>query len=114
MTRGSSAMLLRPCSVLAVFLSLAASSIAFGQTTDAHDREAVDSPPAQAAPGRQPKLAPVADLIVRSTNEFRQQEKRKPVESNPQLIKTAQYFADYMARTNQYGHTADGNQPTDR
>ena len=27
---------------------------------------------------------------------------------------TAQAFADYMARTDRYGHTADGNQPSDR
>ena len=30
------------------------------------------------------------------------------------LAKTARYFADYMARTDNYGHTADGRQPSAR
>src|SRR5438067_432234 len=61
-----------------------------------------------------PDLAQVVDLIVRRTNEFRKQERRQPVKSEAKLTATAQYFAEYMARTGEYGHTADGNQPGGR
>lgn len=37
-----------------------------------------------------------------------------PVDPNPKLTQTAQYFANYMARTNKYGHTADGSRPGER
>ena len=33
---------------------------------------------------------------------------------NPKLAETAQYFANYMARTDSYGHRADGNRPSER
>ena len=59
-------------------------------------------------------LADVAERIVRGTNEFRAEQDRRPVEVDPDLKKTAQYFADYMARTDKYGHTADGNRPAQR
>ena len=36
------------------------------------------------------------------------------VEPNLQLLKTARYFADFMARTDKYGHHADGSAPSDR
>jgi uncharacterized protein YkwD len=29
-------------------------------------------------------------------------------------MRTAQYFADYMARTDEYGHHADGRSPMER
>jgi len=63
---------------------------------------------------RNPDLAQVADLIVRRTNEFRKQEGRQPVKTDDKLAATAQYFAQYMARTEEYSHTADGNQPGER
>lgn len=52
--------------------------------------------------------------IIRETNEFREAEKCSKVAVNATLAKTALYFADFMARTNKYGHTADGNQPAGR
>ena len=54
------------------------------------------------------------DLIVQQTNEFRQQQRLSKVEVNKELTKTAQYFADYMARTDRYGHYADGKRPSQR
>lgn len=36
------------------------------------------------------------------------------MEVNQKLTKTAQYFADFMARTDKYGHHADGNGPAKR
>jgi uncharacterized protein YkwD len=53
-------------------------------------------------------------LIIDKTNEFRRQDGKEPVKPNDQLTKTAQYFADFMARTDEYGHEADGKKPADR
>jgi uncharacterized protein YkwD len=61
-----------------------------------------------------PDLAQVERLIVRGTNEFRAEQRVGRVETNAALGKAAQAFADYMARTDQYGHTADGKQPSQR
>src|SRR5688572_23814457 len=58
--------------------------------------------------------AKVADLVVRRTNEFRKAEGRSPVTVEKKLTEAAQGFADYMAKTDRYGHTADGTRPADR
>jgi uncharacterized protein YkwD len=54
------------------------------------------------------------DEIFRLTNEFREQHERSPLKWNKQLQKAAAYFAAYMARTDKFGHEADGNKPADR
>jgi uncharacterized protein YkwD len=59
-------------------------------------------------------LARVAVLIVEGTNATRSQEARLSVEVNPKLKETARCFADYMARNDKYGHTADGKRPAQR
>jgi hypothetical protein len=67
-----------------------------------------------------PVLATAADLaeaerlIARRTNEFRAEQSLGRLEPNAALQFAAQAFADYMARTDRYGHTADGRQPSDR
>ncbi|MDB5311827.1 MAG: hypothetical protein JWO38_6029 [Gemmataceae bacterium] len=61
-----------------------------------------------------PDLAAVAKGIVDRTNAFRKEEGRPAVAVNEKLTATAQYFADFMARTDKYGHTADGNRPDER
>ena len=88
------------------------------------DADAVDGPAggearAAAADGRagdaaSPDLDGAEARIVDLTNEFRSKEGRQPVKTNKELHAAAQYFADYMARTGRYGHTADGNQPSER
>jgi uncharacterized protein YkwD len=71
--------------------------------------------PAKAPQGEKaPDLSAVVQLIIRRTNAFRQEEGRPAVETDPELTETAQYFAEYMARTNRDGHTADGNRPAER
>lgn len=55
-----------------------------------------------------------AELIVRGTNEFREAEGRREVKVDARLNATAQYFANYMARTGNYGHHADGRRPEER
>jgi len=61
-----------------------------------------------------PDLAQATKLIIDSTNAFRKEEGRSPVTVNAKLTETARSFADFIARTNKYGHNADGNRPADR
>jgi uncharacterized protein YkwD len=58
--------------------------------------------------------ARVAHLIVERTNTFRSDKAQRPVAVNPRLQEAAQYLADYMARTDKYGHTVDGKRPAQR
>ncbi|QVL29999.1 CAP domain-containing protein [Telmatocola sphagniphila] len=59
-------------------------------------------------------LVRVGQLIFARTNQFRDQEKRTPLKSNYQLTESAQAFADYLAKTDKFCHTADGKEPWDR
>jgi uncharacterized protein YkwD len=61
-----------------------------------------------------PDLKRASDIIVAMTNEFREGQGLEPVEVNVKLANTASYFADYMAGTDAYSHTADGKTPSDR
>lgn len=83
------------------------------QTREEDHRESVRTPEAGKA-ADSPDLARVAELIVSKTNEFRKKEKREAVAVNEKLAATVQYFAGYMARENEYGHTADGKRPSER
>jgi uncharacterized protein YkwD len=58
--------------------------------------------------------AEAARQVVVATNEFRRQEKLPPTGPAPQLASAARYFADFMARTGKYGHSADGQEPAAR
>jgi uncharacterized protein YkwD len=57
-----------------------------------------------------------ARRVIDLTNQFRQKEGRRSRELTPneELSRSARYFADYMAQTDKYGHTADGKQPAER
>jgi hypothetical protein len=59
-------------------------------------------------------LERMAHLVVRQTNEFRQQHDLPPVKDNRQLRKAAEYFAAYLAREDQLDHEADGKTPAER
>lgn len=67
-----------------------------------------------------PALAQRADipqverLVVEQTNRFRHEQGLAPVKPDRGLAKAAHEFADYMARTERYGHEADGRKPQDR
>lgn len=58
--------------------------------------------------------AETARRIIGSTNAFRRQESLPAVSPAPQLASAARYFADFMARTGKYGHSADGSEPAAR
>ena len=52
--------------------------------------------------------------IAELTNEFRKEQGLATVHSDSRLHATAQDFAEYMARTDRYGHTADGRSSSQR
>ena len=85
----------------------------FGQAVDEEDLETVQSS-AKSASASAEDLSPVAKRIVNKTNEFRKSQQQSPVTTNADLTAAAEYFAAYMARTDRYGHTADGKRPADR
>ncbi len=84
------------------------------QTTDEEEREKVEAPAVPDASGKRPDLARVAGAITDHTNAFRKKENRGPVAADAKLTAAAKYFADYMAKNDEYGHTADGKRPADR
>jgi uncharacterized protein YkwD len=88
-----------------------------GQISEEDERESAHGGAAALAEEAEEEdvdVARVAELIVRRTNTFRQAEGRQPVEVDPALGDAAQYFANYMARTDTYGHMADDHRPAER
>ncbi|MCA9227307.1 MAG: CAP domain-containing protein [Planctomycetales bacterium] len=78
-----------------------------------------DSPPLKSGtirnvPKQQVDIDEAELGIVERTNKFRQQHELEAVERQTELDATAQDFADFMAKTNKYGHTADGRRPSER
>ncbi len=61
-----------------------------------------------------PELALASQRVVAATNALRQTEGLRSVEPEPGLDRAARQFADFMARTDKYGHGADGNAPAAR
>ena len=59
-------------------------------------------------------LADTERIILEATNEFRRQEGVGSVKPSAALAQAAREFANYMAQTDRYGHSADGRNPTDR
>jgi uncharacterized protein YkwD len=68
--------------------------------------------PAQAGHG--PHLDEVTRLVVDKTNQLRRSKRLGSLAPNPQLAASAREFADHMARTDHYGHDADGREPVQR
>jgi hypothetical protein len=61
-----------------------------------------------------PDLAAVKKQILGLSNQFRSQNKRAELKLDTQLSQAAQSFAEYMARTDKFSHTADGKEPWQR
>jgi uncharacterized protein YkwD len=90
-------------------------AIANSQTSEEEESESHRPSPAKPSPGEQtPDLAQVATRLTSLTNEFRQAEGHQALKPNPQLTAAARDFADFMAQTGKYGHTADGSRPSTR
>lgn len=58
--------------------------------------------------------AEAARAIVAQTNDFRRSQGLANTTRNPQLDDVARRFADFMARSDRYGHEADGHTPAQR
>ena len=56
----------------------------------------------------------VARRIVQSTNRYRASKDLSEIRPNAELARAAEYFANFMASTGKYGHTADEKRPWDR
>lgn len=69
---------------------------------------------ATAVSGRDAALSEADEQMVERTNAFREENGLAAVKTNEELAATARYFADYMARTGKYGHTADGKESDER
>jgi uncharacterized protein YkwD len=73
--------------------------------------------PATAKPAAsedEPDLKQVKEKILAATNDFRKKEGQPGLKENGELSKAAQAFADFMAKNDKYGHTADGKEPWER
>ncbi len=89
--------------------------MARAQNAEEHDSETTKV----TAPGAyRPKLTPdldrVAAGVLKETNAFRAANKLGNVETSSKLQEAAAEFARYMAKTDRYGHEADGRQPQGR
>jgi uncharacterized protein YkwD len=59
-------------------------------------------------------VAAAERLVIEQTNAFRASAGAAPTTPNRMLTDAARYFAGYMARTDRYGHEADGAEPAQR
>lgn len=95
--------------VLLVALALAAP--APGQSADGVVKVAA---PAVADAGPRPDLAAVAKSVFEETNAFRKSQGRAAVKLDKSLAGAAQSFGEFMAKSDEFGHTADGKRPAER
>ncbi|MEQ1580153.1 MAG: CAP domain-containing protein [Steroidobacteraceae bacterium] len=63
---------------------------------------------------RSADLREATGKLFEGTNSLRTSEGRVALAGNPALMAAARAFAEFMARTDQYGHEADGSNPTSR
>lgn len=66
------------------------------------------------SPAEEPDLGRVDRLIISLTNDFRAEQKRSELAISTPLSKAAQDFADYLAGSDKFSHTADGKDPSRR
>lgn len=94
---------------LLLIVMLMAASVARGQS-----EEPGQTPDAAPSSTRGVSESQLVDAIYRETNAFRAANDLEPLQINSELTEAARYFARFMARTQQYGHQADGALPSDR
>jgi hypothetical protein len=61
-----------------------------------------------------PDIPQVEAAIVELTNAFRAEQKLGSVKVNPKLAAAARSYAEFLARSDMFSHTADGRQHSDR
>lgn len=69
---------------------------------------------AQAHAAAAPDLPAVETLVLERTNDLRREQGLDTLAADARLQRAARYFAEYMARTDRFGHHADGAEPADR
>lgn len=94
---------------LLLIVMLMVASVARGQSG-----ESGQAPDAASSSTRGVSESQLVDVIYRETNAFRAANDLEPLQINAELTEAARYFARFMARTQQYGHRADGALPSDR
>jgi uncharacterized protein YkwD len=94
-------------------LFVSATSKAWGQVVAHRDFDVEQFDRRVAAKDKLDQAA-AAQEIVNLNHEFRKEHNRSKLEMNKTLTKTAREFAEYMARTDRYGHQADGREPAER
>lgn len=98
-----------------VALSLLPLSAVLAQTDEKHEADYQEIPsdlPKPAGEGADREQA--SREILKGINEIRQKEDLTSLERDEHLTKAARGFADFMASTHRYGHTADGRRPSQR
>jgi uncharacterized protein YkwD len=94
-------------------LAIYALSTAHGQTVEHRDFDVAHIEATGAHEDRVDRAAAI-EQIVKETNQFRHEQDRAKLTVNKKLATTAEEFAEYMARTDRYGHQADGRTPAER
>lgn len=104
-----------PTAVLSIVVVALTASPVTGQTTESQEVILLSSEElGPYRPEDRPVLEQVEDRIVERTNSFRKDHDLQALETDDLLRKTARDFAEYMARTDRYGHHADGRSPAQR
>lgn len=87
-----------------------------GQGTASGAAQTPEKPATEASQDLSPveQQPEVAKRIVESTNRYRESEELPEVRPNPELARAAREFAEFMAGTGKYGHTADEKEPRER
>lgn len=96
---------------------VASATSAFGQERPPAETEksvVIKDTGGESDDAKQPELDQVEQAIVQETNAFRKEHGRKPLTVDEELTQAAESFAEFMARTGKYGHTADGQKPAER
>jgi uncharacterized protein YkwD len=106
--------MLRPVHLPMLLSALLLSPTALGQFVEGEDSEFIETALAPTADARSANTLAVAQRIIEKTNEFRVAQERSKITVSPRLTAAAEYFAAYMAKNDRYGHTADGNRPSER
>jgi uncharacterized protein YkwD len=104
----------QPALLQAILVFASFCSFSCGQSVEESEAESLEALGAIGAPSESPDAAAASQYIIELTNEFRQQQGLKALGTNSNLNEAAQYFAGYMARTDKYGHYADGSRASQR
>jgi uncharacterized protein YkwD len=70
--------------------------------------------PSLAAAQHRPDLPRVEALVLEGTNEFRGKERLSQLKQDESLERAARKFAEFMARSGEFSHEADGSTPSAR